>query len=230
MKYSFNSNHSVVEVTQGHYSIGELEKEQGMYSATPDFCREHGGPVTNHLLDLVPQDYLDEATSRGLYPNIDVRVHRLYPGSFPAYPGWHCDAQFRETYFGQPRVERTELSDHLICTISSDVADKEGISHTEFIDEDIELSIDQYSAEEGEPFWGLVNEQMDKIYPVNSSLMQDGELTRFDCWTLHRATPAIKRGWRFFFRVAMWYRPNLDRGKLSRQEVIYMDMNKRTGW
>lgn len=227
MLYTFNDNYSVMAETQGCYTITELELEQGMYSATPEFCREHGGPITNKLLDLVPQSYLDEATSMGLWPNIDVRVHRLYPNSYPAFPGWHCDAQFRETYFGQPKLEQTELSNHLICTVSSE---EEGVSNTEFIAEKLGMTIPNYDPEDGESFWKKVDEQMRTLDDVKTWIMPDGALTRFDCWTLHRAMPAMKRGWRLFFRVAMWYRPNLDNGKLSRQEVIYMNTNKATGW
>lgn len=229
MEYKFNANHNVIKEIQGCYTIEELEKEQGMYSATPDFCMEHGGPVTKSILNEVPKEYIDDAYNRGLYPNIDVRVHRLYPGNYPAYPGWHCDAQFRETYFGQPRTEQTELSDHLICTVSTN---ENGVSNTEFIDEPIKLDIDDYSPEEGTPFWAFVDDAMIS-YEGDSMpkwVMKDGVITTFDCWTLHRAMPTRVRGWRLFFRMAMWYRPNLGNGKLSRQEVIYMDMNQPTGW
>lgn len=226
MQYNFNANHSVVASTKGCATIEELEKEQGMYSATPEFCYEHGGPITRNLLELVPQSYLDETEERGLFANIDVRVHRLYPGNYPAYPGWHCDAQFRETFFGQPRTERTEVSDHLIATVSTH---ESGVSLTEFVDDELSLDIDNYSPEEGTAFWKLVDEEMDRT-EFKSSFMKDGDLTRFDCWTLHRCTPANVRGWRLFFRVAMWYRPNLDGGKLSKQEVIYLNMQKPTGW
>ena len=228
MKYKFNKKYTVAGLIPGVRSIEELEKEQAMYSATPEFCRKHGGPITQEFLDSIPQSYLDEAKERGLYPNIDVRVHRLYPGNFPAYPGWHCDAQFRETFFGQPRVEQTELSDHLIATVSSD---EEGISRTEFINRNITLDIDNYDPTEGETFWKIVDQEVNKIKDLPTWLMPDGALTRFDCWTLHRATPAIKRGWRLFLRCAMWYRANLGSGgKLSRQEVIYVDLGKGSGW
>ena len=227
MKYEFNGNFSVVAKQQGHATIEDLEKEQGMYSATPGFVREYGGPISNRLLDLVPDAYLAEAEEKGLYPNIDIRIHRLYPKSFPAFPGWHCDAQFRETFFGQPRSEQTSLSNHLICTISSD---PDGICNTEFINEDMDLAIDNYDPDEGEAFWALVDKELRGRTDFKTWLMPDGQMTQFDCWTLHRALPATKRGWRLFFRVAMWYRPNLGDGKFSRQEVIYMDTNRPTGW
>lgn len=225
MKINFNSNHKVIATTTGTASITELEKEQGMYSATPEFCLEYGGPITKKLLQAVPDSYILEAHKKGLYPNIDVRVHRLYPGNYPAYPGWHCDAQFRETFFGQPKPDQTKLSDHLIATVSSD---PNGISLTEFINEPIEMKLTDQSPDDS--LWREVDSQMKKKDKIPTWTMPDGHLTRFDCWTLHRAKPANIRGWRLFFRMAMWYRPNLGEGKLSKQEMIYMDLNNPTGW
>ena len=233
MKYEFNRNHKVIKTIsdfQKGVKIKDMEKEQGMYSATPEFCRKHGGPITKKLLEHVPIEYLKEASQKGLYPNIDVRIQRLYPGNYPAYPGWHCDAQFRETYFGQPKTEMTQLSNHLIATVSTD---EYGISTTEFIDEEITIDIDHYDPTEGEPFWKIVDtkiRQMNEAKKLSTWTMPQGQLTTFDCWTLHHAKPATKRGWRLFFRVSMWYRPNLEDGKLSKQESIYIDINQPTGW
>ena len=231
MLYKFNGNYEVVSSTLGDYSLDELELEQGMYSATPDFCRRHGGPVTTWLLGLVPNSYFAEADKRGLYANIDVRVHRLYPGNYPAYPGWHCDTQFRETFFGQPQLEQTELSDHLIATVSSSLG---GVSQTQFLDQDLDIDVDGGGGPDvvgQESFWKKVDSKVRELdYDFKMWTMPDGKLTRFDCWTLHRCVPASVRGWRLFFRVAMWYRPNIDGGKLSRQEMIYMDVNQATGW
>ena len=229
MKHLFNANQRVVgQLKRGTFDLDELEQEQSMYSATPEFCREYGGPITRNILQEVPEEFYAQAHQRGLFPNIDVRIHRLYPGNYPAYPGWHCDAQFRETYFGQPRREQTEISDHLICTVSSQ---PNGVSNTEFIDESVELEIADHDPEEGVAFWALVDRQMKKERKgVKIWRMPDGYLTRFDCLTLHRCRPATRRGWRLFFRVAMWYRPNLDGSKLSRQEHVYVDTREPTGW
>ena len=43
MVYEFNNNHEVVASVNGHATLNELEKEQGMYSATPEFCHDNGG-------------------------------------------------------------------------------------------------------------------------------------------------------------------------------------------
>lgn len=225
MKYEFNNNHSVVATVGGVASLEDLEKEQGMYSATPEFCRKHGGAITKSLLDSVPDSYLAEADNSKFYVNIDVRIHRLYEGNYPAYPGFHCDAQFRETYFGQPQPDQTKLSNHLIATISSH---EDGVSLTQFIDEPLSIELPEADPP-NETFWKRVDSEM-RNKDFKTWTMPDGHLTRFDCWTLHRCMPAMRRGWRLFFRVAMWYRPNLEQGKLSKQEMIYLDIANATGW
>ena len=230
MRLQFNANAKMIARVQGTYSIAELEREQGVYAATPEFVRKHAGAIANSILDKIPEQYFDEAKKRGLYPNVDVRVHRLYPGNYPAYPGWHCDAQYRETYFSQPKPQHTAVSEHLVCTVSSAEG---GVSHTRFLDEpegiEIELDHGAGTPEDGTAFWTRVDEQVRAEEPKEREV-PDGDLTRFDCWTLHRCTPARIRGWRLFFRMAMWYRPHLGEGQISRQEMIYVSGEGGTGW
>lgn len=216
----FVPNFRPVAQLQGHYPISEIEPEQGCYSATPGFVRQHCGPIACSVLDAVPAEYFEAARRAGLYPNIDVRVHRLYPGNVPAYPGLHCDANVRETYFGQPQPEHTPVSQHMICSVSTA---PDGVSCTEFVTEPCEVDV---SADDGPALWARVHEATKHLDRVG---VPDGQLTQFDSSTLHMATPARVRGWRLFFRIAMWHRPNLGHGKLSRQEMIYLP-SENVGW
>src|SRR5262245_31198092 len=100
--YTFKPDFKVIGLIPACVSIADLEREQGLYSATADFVRKHGGPLTNSILDRVP-DWFYAAP----YTVIEVRIHRLYPGDFPAVPGWHCDADYREDYYAQPDRLRT---------------------------------------------------------------------------------------------------------------------------
>ena len=221
----FNNNYNCVGKVKGVYSfLEELDREIGIYSATPEFAYENSGPIVKSILDGIPKSYYQLAKENGLYPNIDVRIHRLYPGNYPAYPGWHCDAHFRETYFGQPKEEYTTVSNHLICTVSSNEG---GISNTVFARESLELEIKP--EENGIPNWAKVDNMVNEI-GIKEIEMIDGDLTTFDSFTLHRASPAKVRGWRLFFRMALWCRPNLYQGKISKQEMIYLDMLKGSGW
>ncbi len=137
--FDFAPNFEKVASFQPVRSIAEIEGEIGVYSATPDFIRRHCGPIANEILDAVPASYFEKCAKLGLFPNCDIRIHRLYPGDFPAYPGWHCDGEFRETYFSQPDLNRIPVSYHLIGMVSSHDG---GVSNTQFLDAPFSIDID----------------------------------------------------------------------------------------
>jgi len=217
MKYEFRPNYKVIGRTNGLASIKDLEAEVSVYSATPEFVREHCGPIANKLMDQVPYWYFAEAKDLGLFTNVDVRVHRLYPGDFPAYPGWHCDGEYRETYFSQPDMNRIKVSKNITCTISSH---ENGVSNTQFLDEPFNFETDDISTEH--TLWGQVHDAISRKKEIHVYDSDDGELILFDNWSLHRAMPTKIRGWRLFFRMSMWHKPNLgDGGMISKQEQVY---------
>lgn len=217
MQFRFRPDVSIVARLPGVAPIRDLEGEVGVYSATPDFVRRHCGPIARSILDAVPDDYHAEAASLGLHVNCDVRIHRLYPGDFPAYPGWHCDGEFRETYFSQPDMDRIRVHRHLVATVSSHEC---GVSNTEFLAEPFDFRSDRIGPDHG--LWQQVNEALEAVPTRRTTATRDGELTCFDSWTLHRAMPARIRGWRLFFRMSMWHRPNLgDGGMVTKQEQVY---------
>lgn len=209
----------------GCVSIAEMERERGVYSAKPDFVREHCGPIANAALDLVPAWYYDEARGLKLFPNVDVRIHRLYPGDYPAYPGWHCDGEFRETYFSQPDLDRIHVHKHLTMTVSTNEL---GVSCTQFLADPFDAVVDADLSDV--TLWGQVHDQVETARPRRVYDTRDGELMCFDSWTLHRATPARIRGWRMFFRMSMWHKPNLGAGgMLTKQEQVYK-LAEGSGW
>lgn len=218
--YTFRPNYDIVASVQGVRTIPEIADEVGMYSATPEFVELHGGPISRGILSRIPASYFDETRAKGLMVNIDIRVHRLYLGDFPAYPGWHCDGEFRETYFSQPDIDRVNVSRHLICTVSSHEG---GVSNTEFLDESLAVEIEKPTSDH--TLWGQVHARLTAVSaerPLRTRTMQDGEMVLFDPWTLHRATATRVRGWRLFFRCSQWHRPNLgDQGRLAKQEQVY---------
>jgi len=223
--YTFAPNHDVVRTFPGVHPIAAMEKEQGVYSATPEFVRTHCGDIARSILDAVPGWYYARAEALKLYVNCDVRIHRLYPSDYPAYPGWHCDGEFRETYFSQPDLARIQVHEHLIATASTH---EDGISNTEFL-------LDPYTFESqdlnaGHGLWQQVNDVLVQTPNLRIQPTQDGQLVRFDSWTLHRAAPARVRGWRLFFRMSMWHKPNLgDGGMVTKQEQVYKYVG-HAGW
>lgn len=222
--HNFVPNWSVAAKCAGHVSIADLEGERGMYSASPEFVRRHGGPLAASVLDLVPDWYYAEAESLKLWPNVDIRIHRLYPGDYPAYPGWHCDGEWRETYFSQPDLDRIKVHKHLTLTLSTHAG---GVSNTQFLDEPFTATTDDST---DVALWGQVHAQVEQKQVKRVADSRDGELICFDAMTLHRCMPARIRGWRLFFRMSMWHKPNLgEGGKLTKQEQVYK-LSEGGGW
>ncbi len=223
--HAFEPNFRVVAEMPGAWSITDLEREVGMYSATVAFARRHGGPLTHQLLDHVPAAFFEEADRLGLWPNCDIRIHRLYPGDYPAYPGWHCDGELRETFFSQPDLHRTPVSHHLIATLSSHPM---GVSCTQFLAEP--FACDVGSTDSEHTLWGQVHRALEAEQTKRVFDVRDGQMIAFDSRTLHRAMPTRIRGWRLFFRMAMWHKPNLGAGgMLSKQEHVYQ-LVEGSGW
>lgn len=223
--YHFQPRFAQITRIPATFSIAQLEREVGVYSATPTFVRERCGEIAQMFLDQVPETYYAEADRLELYPNCDVRIHRLYPGDYPAYPGWHCDGEYRETYFSQPDLNHIKVSHHLTGHVSTVPG---GVSCTQFLTQPLTIHLTKKPDSE-HTLWGQVHQEVQRLRGPTISI-EDGQLVQFDSWTLHRATPARVRGWRLFFRMAMWHRPNLGQGgMITRQEQVYKTV-EGTGW
>ncbi len=222
MIYQFKPEIETVSKFRGCFNISELAKETSVYAASPKFVRKNCGPIANMILDKVPKSYMDRCEALGMIPNIDIRIHRLNIGEFPAVPGWHCDGALRETYFAQPDPNRIAVRDTVIGTVSSH---KEGITNTQFLMDKVNIEVDQ--SLEGFSLWRNVHERL-KPKKVKSSI--DGILYQIGCNTLHRAMPAIYRGWRLFFRMSMWHNDYLgDEGQIATQQQVYL-VHEGNGW
>jgi hypothetical protein len=224
--YVFKPNFKTIAHVNPTYSISDLDKEVSVYSASEKFCRKHCGQIANDILDNIPDSYYSEASNLGLYVNCDIRIHRLYPGVYPAYPGWHCDGEYRKTYFAQPDLNEIKISKHIIVTVSSA---KDGVSNPEFLN--MEWHFDSNQVNQTEVLWKQVNQNINNSnIELDTIPTFDGEIILFDNWSLHRVLPAKIRGWRLFFRMSMWHKPNLDVcGKISKQETVYLNVNN-AGW
>ena len=217
---------AVVGTFQPTASISELAEEVGVHSASPAFVRTHCGPLANSILDTVPESFYAEADKLGLLPNIDVRIHRLYPADFPAYPGWHCDGEYRADYQSQPDLTHVERHHHLVGTLSSEEG---GVSLTEFVSSPVSVTLRQ-TPDAQHTLWGQVHAAVNADPAVQTVSAADGQLMQFDSLTLHRARPATVRGWRLFVRVSMWHKDYLgEGGRISRQEQVYQ-VTEGHGW
>jgi hypothetical protein len=202
-------------------TLDELDAEQSVYAASPEFVRANCGPIANSILDAVPDSYLQRCRSLGMLPNIDVRVHRLNRGEYPAVPGWHCDGHLRETYFGAPQTDRIPIRDTILATVSSHV---DGVSNFEMLDESVEMEITPGQSD----LWAQVHSFVESGGYRRLKSM-DGLLYQMGIDTIHRCTPALRRGWRLLFRMSMWHNDYLgDGGKVARQQQVYI--KSELGW
>ena len=192
----------------------EILAEQGMYAASLAEAREHGGPVTNRMLDAIPEEYMRSAADAGLELNIDVRVHRLHKNTYPASPGWHCDAPIRETAFDD-HADKTEVTRSLIGTVSTSPT---GVSRTEFATTPV--TVNTHHPEFSSEFFKHVNRQL-HTHPPGTIQVPDGQWTEFGSRSWHRVSPAVCDGARLFMRISLWVPPPGHRGGLVKTEQTY---------
>jgi hypothetical protein len=217
----FTPKIEIIGNVNGSYSVDRLSEETSVYAASPNFVRQHCGPIANDILDAVNPSYYTLCEELGMLPNIDIRVHRLNIGEYPAIPGWHCDGVKRETYHGQPNPDQICIRDTVLCVVSMG-----SISNPEIITE--QLEIDVINQGDDFKFWQYVDSKIP--HNVGRIEMPDGQITMIGESTLHRVMPAKERGFRLFFRMSMWHNNYVgDEGKIAKQQQVYL-LQGENGW
>ncbi len=217
MKAVFSPGSEKVDQIKGIHDVATLLAEPCLTSATPEVVREHGGPLANMITDRVlrirgiPED---------LHPVIDVRVHRLMKGMYPAIPGWHCDGVPRKDYHSQPDYADLKRGvGHFTCILAS----HSGLSQTEFYSgPDFEMSFS-----DSIPVWRQLHMKLDQ-YPVDTKRYGEGRIVYFDCHTPHRATPSMGRGVRLFYRLSYYHNPAIM-DVVNAPQHIYL-LSEENGW
>ncbi len=183
----------------------EIENEPILFQSSFEFAMENGGPITREFLQTLPSDQ---------NVIIDSRVHLLQPTWCPAILGYHLDHIPRSLPNAQPDLTQTVKQDHYMAVIGN------GISSPEFVTQEITLEID-----ETKPIYPQCDAQINALNPDRMQVM-DNNVWRFGPQSFHRATPAIKEGWRFFVRASF----NTDvvpKNKIRKQVQVYLP-NTRT--
>lgn len=199
-----------------------ISSEPMVFDASPSFALKHGGPITAMVMDEVLRRISYYSLAFDRYWRIDTRVHMLMPGQYPAIGGWHCDSVPRGNYQGQPMIEEMDEDPHFTLTFSTGDGSGTGlagISQTQFITNRLELDIDEKAV------WRSASEAI-KTEKVILQSAPDGALIHFTSSTLHRATPARMRGWRYFFRCSAHYEKPV--GQIRKQVQVYSDIEG--GW
>jgi hypothetical protein len=147
---------------------------------------------------------------------IDTRVTMTMEGMYPSIPGWHCDDVPRSRTTGQPVMHGVNpLVQHFMVILSDQ---EDAVSCTEFVSKPIKLDIDLTNV------WGSVDKQLTENKPETGFLKQ-GEIIRFNQEAIHRASPTVTPGWRFFYRASITHRKPAN--EIRNQVQVYASKN---GW
>jgi hypothetical protein len=220
-RIEFTPNLSIAGTFHATYDPADFAGERGMYACSPDYVRKHGGEIARLAIDSIPDRYLNGADARGMYPNIDIRVHHLDAGDYPASPGWHCDSALRELHFGQRSGARVPVEQTLVATASTN---PHGISNTQFLTRP--CSIHLAPADDEYRLWQHVDHRVGEPTPDALFNSRDGQIIQFDTHTLHRVMPATRAGIRLFMRVSLWGISDEHRGNLAKFEQVYRKLSR----
>lgn len=122
---------------------------------------------------------------------IDTRVHMLMPEMYPCIPGWHVDGAPRENNI--PQLHKA--SDHVTHFImnAGDCAPTHMLSGVVGFDVEGDEAYKELDAK--------VNGWLDGDRGYRKA--ESGVIYKLTGRTIHRGSPATKRGWRWFGRISI---------------------------
>jgi hypothetical protein len=224
----FNSGFTLLPGLLPDFDPLTIEQEPQFFGADLDYASDHGGPITQAFLHLVPQGWFDEGAI------LDSRVHMLMEGWMPCIPGWHLDDIPRTRKDGQPdHLNPSYRAEHILALVGN-------CSRTAFLTGGIELQ-DVPDGELG--IGGLCPEtsiygkwhadieqqlQGPPGWAPEVELAPERRLIQFNDQSFHRGTPATHAGWRWFARVTR----GSDRkpfNKVRTQTQVYLP-TPNAGW
>lgn len=182
-------------------SQGLLE-EVCLFACSPKAVEMYGGVYTRAALSQLREHFshtLQRGYDHGLQPVVDVRIHRLFPQQFPAMPGWHCTQVPRGGYTGQPNFGLCPQHAFHVGLVLSDCP--AGCSNTEYVMDSIKLFL-----EDPEHVYKEMHKEVERIHP-RTEFVQDGRFVWFNQRSIHRASPARRRGVRLYMRLSMVDKP-----------------------
>jgi hypothetical protein len=156
----------------------DLEWETLLYQSSREFAERYGGPVTKQFLDLCPLEN----------PIIDVRVHHLQKGQYPAIPGYHLDWIPRRNKGQNPDLTAIPDATHYMLIVGID-------SLTEFVAETVTFDLPDEN-----PF-AYVTDQV-KQGAIRRRHALSGSIVKFTSHDWHTATRAEGPEWRLLIRAS----------------------------
>jgi len=221
MKYTFTPNIKTVAQFEPTWTTDIIKNEPMMFSADPAFAHTHGRSLTREITRILlkSKEYKEIvmfAPHDDFFTVIDTRVTMTMEGMYPSIPGWHGDDVPRSRTTGQPVLHGVNpLVQHFMVILS----DQEStVSATEFLSNEIELDIDLANV------WNSVDRQINELKP-KTGFIKPGDIVRFNQEAIHRASPTITPGWRFFYRLSITHRKPAN--EVRNQVQVYASEN---GW
>lgn len=212
--FTFTPQIEVLMGLRGSAPVQAIESEPMLFSASPEFAAQNGGVITQRVMKNIMSEVrqlAETADPKYKYLVIDTRSHMLMPGMYPAIPGWHCDCVPRSTYTAQPDLDKSSCDQLNFCVL---IGSEPDIAPTDFLVSPISLYYDPARV------WSSISDGLELIKDtLNISPALQGSVLMFNGQTLHRATPAISRGWRFFFRCSTMQHP--PQNKIRHQVQVY---------
>lgn len=214
----FRPDFRLIQPTQ--HILGDPNQITMIHQGSLFFSGLHGGELTKSLtreLMEIPEFQYDLEQAPGYEVVIDTRINMLMEGMYPSIPGWHGDWVKRGDD-GQPMIPDgiDPNSRHWMILLGDDNSE---ISSTEFLASTLNVEVDP------ERVWSSVHEA---VTPKHRRMkVPTGKWITFGSGAIHRATPATRNGWRFFFRASII--PVQPKNVIRRHVQSYV-LTENCGW
>ena len=201
IRHKFPCNIQTIKCLEAqNYTTDEIKNEPMLFGADWSFAIMEGGPITQSIMKELHSAICFDNKVQGCIHDgynfiIDTRVTMTMKGYYPSIPGFHTDWVPRGKD-GQPDL--TQIDDnviHYMCLLS----DVESHTCTEFVIDEPELEFD-YSSDDA--IWTQLDKQIN-AGNYRTRFLEPNTIISFDQNSIHRASPTVTPGWRFFFRASL---------------------------
>lgn len=158
-----------------------LRKERQFYQSSIEFVYDNGGPIAKEFIGKLPFLAHDNVL-------VDLRVHSLQAGYYPAIPGYHLDWLPRTNKGADPIVDTIPDYDHVVLVVAES-------SLTEFVVDDMMIALPEVKAFEH------ANRQI-KASGAKTEYIRSGDMVQFTSRDWHRPSPALGNEWRLLIRAS----------------------------
>jgi hypothetical protein len=205
----FESKYTILPGVLSHRDVIAIKNEPMFYRADVKYAVEHGGPITQEFINLLPSDWKNTNLL------IDSRSHMLMPGWYPCIPGWHLDDVPRTRPDGQPdHLNPAYRAEHIMAVIGD-------CSLTSFLVGRVVM----YDVPNGEgvvyKIWNnRINKYLEYV-PRAEKQIPPNRLIQFNWQSFHKGNPAKTAKWRWFVRATRYSQLPVE-NEIRKQVQVYL--------